>query len=562
MTRKFPLILLFSFLGGVMLLSAADRDIALVYLRNIDDLWSEDEEGAFRLVDNGLDYDDSLSGLWFFKGLYEYDRELFPEAEASLDRAWQSNDWEGGDLDRFIDLYFPLMSRLGKWDKILESEKGTAFHRVNRKSVILAAGWADFYLGRTDEAARRGRKGIDLYPDDWRFYALAVAGGRTEWVQTLLYNWDDDTNVMGRIFERLYKTGTLDSSLYSWYRNRNDRWGNLLMTEEKLRSGGNDSSRIISDYLDTWKPRDLVILRRFYDLADSSAREVLNRYLLEEEGEFSYDGDGDSYPEILLSEGKILQADRDRDVRWDTRIALGEDGNPSLWESSGGDTGNIEYRFYEWPYLKQMVREKRGNSQTFDYLYSRFSFTDDTLLSERAFPDVDNPEVMALTVFILGEDIHIPYHTLLVKCRSINESKSGGPTRKYYVVEGEVIAYEEDPEGQGQFTRQVLIENGRISAARRDLDGDGIFDLFEYYEKGVWSGYAVNYEGNGDSDFFEDWSFIPLKIWDYDGDSLMDGLLTGTYGEVVETVIPHREDPRDIGDYLSWERKFEAQWYR
>ena len=120
---------------------------------------------------------------------------------------------------------------------------------------------------------------------------------------------------------------------------------------------------------------------------------------------------------------------------------------------------------------------------------------------------------------------------------------------------------EEDPDDLGYLSRQVLIEDGIITAARRDLDGDGVFDIFEYYDKGVWSGYAVN-DGEGRSGFFEDWTFIPLKIWDYDRDSLMDGMIAGPYGEDVVTILPHRKDPRDVGDYLSWERKFEAQWYR
>ena len=414
MGRKISLVLLIAFAGSLSILFGADRDIALIYLKTIGNMWTDDEEGAYRLIDDGLTYDESLSGLWFFKGLHEFGQDDFLRAERSLDSAWMNNDWDGGYFDRFLDLYFPLLSRLGRWEKILAAEDGVAFHRHNKKEILLACGWADFFTGRPEGAASRGRKGLDLYPGDWRFYPLALAGGEREWIPSLIHYWGDDDKVMGQIFQRLYKLDSLDPELYSWYRERDDRWGDFLKAEEALTRNPRNLTAL-TDYLNRWNPDSLYLIKRLSDLSGPSSEEAVDNYLLGEQGGFLYDGDGDTFPEIMLTEEKSLLADRDRDGLWDTRIAL-SGRKPVDWESiDNGEERSVKYRFYEWPFVEEVTRGRDRGSQLLRYLYPRFSLAEAQAFPEGAFRNGENPSLMELTGFILGHDLSVPWHILLEK---------------------------------------------------------------------------------------------------------------------------------------------------
>ena len=510
-----------------------------------------------------MTYDASLSGFWSFRGLYEMEQNDLTAAEKSLDEAFSRDDWELGDFDHFLDEYFSLLFRLGRWEKILKAEESVAFQRGERAEILLAAGWADYFLGKGEKAFSRGRKGVDFYPGDWRFHPLLIAAGSDDWIPSLIHYWGKDDEVMNEIFIRLYRLQCLPDSLADWYINDGKEPGAFLTLTERIKSASGRNGSYLTDYLQTWQTADLYSLMSLADLGGESDRIMLNRYILDFPGELLYDGDGDTFPEIKLTEKKILMSDRNRDGRWDTQIALGRGGMPESWQSyDNKGTSSQMIHFFEWPYVREVVRSSNDTTQNLDYLYPRFSLKGEGLLPENTIEDVMAPLVLELADWIGTADLKIPFHVLSKNCREIKERKEGILTRKYYLTDGEVVGIEEDTDHMGWFNRQVLLDKGEITAARRDLNGDGTFDVFEYYENGNWQGYAVNLNGEGQSDYFEDWSFIPLKIWDYDGDSFMDGLMAGPYGEETVTVIPHRDDPRDVGDYIDWERRFEAQWYR
>ncbi|MDC7224246.1 MAG: hypothetical protein PQJ60_10935 [Spirochaetales bacterium] len=544
-------------------LFGSDRQIALAYLETIEQLWPQDEVRAFELIDDALTYDDTLSGLWFYRGLYELEQEDLSHGLVSLERALDADDWEKADFDYFLDTLFPLYVRLGKWESVLEGEKRVAYHRVNRKEILLAAGWADYFTGNRQDAARRARAGVDLYPGDWRFYPLIIASGEEDRVPSLLRYFGDDPMVMGQIFDRLYTLQSLPLELKVWYEAQNDEIGAFLSLEEELLRGGSSTGNRLEQYLVQWEPKDLYRLIRLVHLSTGEDRDRINRYLVEERGSFFYDGDGDGYNELFLTEEKRLKADRDRDGLWDRELSLDREGSPIRWAAwDHGDSSSYTYNFYEWPYVEEVLRTEGDSSQTFSYLYPRFSLNEGESFPERVFLDETNPAVTEWVEYILADDIHSSFSSLLTECRLIEERKGGHLARRYFLKDGEVFALEEDLREEGIMSRQVLLDQGRIVAARRDLDSDGRFDLFEYYEDGIWQGYALNRNGEGGADYYEDWTFIPLKIWDYDRDRFMDGYLAGPYGEQTVTVIPHRDDPRDVGDFIAWERKFEAQWYR
>jgi hypothetical protein len=110
--------------------------------------------------------------------------------------------------------------------------------------------------------------------------------------------------------------------------------------------------------------------------------------------------------------------------------------------------------------------------------------------------------------------------------------------------------------------RQILMDKGEIQAARRDLDNDNKYDLFEYYEKGIWKGYAINLNGKGWSDFYHDWSVIPIKIWDFDKDHIINSYSLESLGGEIKMIKPQVSDIIKVEDLLYWENRFEAQWYR
>ncbi|MDC7221943.1 MAG: hypothetical protein PQJ59_18575 [Spirochaetales bacterium] len=547
------------FLASLAFLSASDRQIALAYLEKIDQLWEEDRETAFNLIDDAMTYDENLSGLWLFKGLYEEEAQDYRAALVSWEKAFSLDDWESGDFDRFVDSLFPLYSRLGMWESIHEGEERIAFHRSYGKEILIASGWADYFLKNPRAAAIKARKGIDLYPGEWRFYSLMIASGGDDWIPTLLRYFGGDEEIMDLIFHRLYKLNVLPPSLDEWYRANSASLKSYLDLEDRLEGEGDGAGDDLASYLAEEQPADLFLIGRLNSLCGEQGRGMINDYILSAERDFSYDGDGDRIREALFTADHQLNVDRNRDGIWETEIRLDKSGLPSLWRSRGEEELR-EVSLYEWPSINRVKRERESSVQVFDYLYPRYSLED--YLNFRDFNNFDSPRVLELFDYIQGGDLNISFDSLLTECRYIEEWHGEALARKYYLASGEIMAIEEDPEGEGYFSRQVLLEGGVIQAARRDLNRDGRFDLFEYYENGNWKGYAFNDSWDEKSDFYEDWSFIPLKIWDYDQDSFMDGYMAGPYGEITVTVVPHSDDPRDVGDFISWERKFEAQWYR
>ncbi|MBN2626551.1 MAG: hypothetical protein JXA95_07790, partial [Spirochaetales bacterium] len=359
----------------------------------------------------------------------------------------------------------------------------------------------------------------------------------------------------------LYKQDALPAGLREWYEKRNSPFAAYLVCERTLAEKRNEALTALNTYLKDYQPEDLFLLSRLGRYSLAGVGETLNNYIRGTDKTLLYDRDDDSFPEMSLSADKILSYDRSGDGIHDRLIRLDSRGMPLAWQRIDS-SGSLEMDFFAWPFVSRVVRTGNGREQDFDYLYPRFSLISENLIPRKAFSDPSVPTPLEWVDFLQTEDLNPPFQILLGNCRFIEESREGKIARIYHIVNGEVMGIEEDTEGEGRFSRQVLVDKGEITAARRDLDGDGVFDLYEYYEKGVWKGYAINADGEGRSEFFEDWSLIPLKIWDYDGDSFMDGYLTGTYGENRVTIVPHRDDPRDVGDYLKWERQFESKWYR
>jgi hypothetical protein len=554
---------IFAFFSFFLLtgLFGSDRQIALAYLKTINELWDGDRTAACQLIDNALAYDDGLSGLWFLQALYDRDKEDFPAAEESYERAFLRDDWDGGDYDGFLDSYFSFLLNLHRWDLILERGESLPYQRKDRAEVLYASGWSSFETGDRESALSQSRRGIDLYPADWRFFALALAAGGTDWLPSLIHYWGSEAAVMEKAVRQLYKHDALPPGLREWYEKRDSSFAAYLVCERTLAEKRSDALTVLDSYLKENRPDDLFLLSRLGRFGQEGVRDILNSYILAAQRNLPYDREDDDFPEMALSEDKILSFDRNGDGIRDRLVSLDRSGMPLSWQRNSRN-GAMSMDFFAWPYISRVVRTGNGRVQNFDYLYPRFSLADENLIPAKAFAVPDVPTPLEWVDFLQREDLNPPFQILLKNSRFIEESRNGQISRIYHIAKGEVMAIEEDPEGEGRLSRQVLVDRGEITAARRDLDGDGVFDLYEYYEKGVWKGYAINADGEGRSEFFEDWSLIPLKIWDYDGDSFMDGYLTGTYGENMVTIVPHRNDPRDVGDYLKWERQFESKWYR
>lgn len=547
--RSFILAMLFL----PFILWAGDRDVALVYLKELNKSSPHTRQGE--MIDTALTYSDELSGLWHIKGRLSIDETDWDSALASYERALTEDDWEGGDFYAFLIDYMDLLTKMKHWDKILHSRSYLGPHWIDREPVLLASGWAHFYLNNEEAALGCASKGISLYPESYDFYLLHMAIRRDNTIERgFLYYWGEDVSVMESAAYRLFKLNRLTPALS--LRLMNISASELSRSLSLMaKEGEADYQEALADFIIAGGTEDLDILNRFYGSASTENKRRIDKYVLAGNRTFYMDRDGDSYRELLLDDKLVLTIDRNWDGRKESVIPLDKSGLPREWIDFQDRGEERIIRFFEWPQVREILLKREGVQRKFAYPYPRFS------LEER----VSLPRVSDLFAFLnwcYSQRLSLAPELILDGIHRMEMAGEGLPNRIYYFHDNRLTALEEDEDRDGFYERQVVFKGDQIEAARRDLDQDGLFDLFEYYDRGKWSGFAVNLNHRSWADFYEDWSLITLKLWDYDDDQLINGYILESTGGTEKIIVPRRDDVIRVEDLLYWEKRFESQWFR
>jgi hypothetical protein len=542
-------------------LSSSDREIALVYQEKVWEFIEKDSDKTWELLESAFAYDNRLSGLWCARGvLLEVKNDLAGAADA-YQRALIFDDWQGSDYDFFLNKYFKLLTRLGKWEKIIETRESIGFYRVNNSQVLLSSAWADYYLGNEREAAEKASRGISLYHENPDFYTLLIAcGGDRRIIDSFLYYWGDKKEELFSSLYTLYKLNKLPGELEEFYilEAQDDLSRFLALKQTLLKKQGDLAS--LKDYLENQSLYDLDFIFELYNLTDNKGKKIIEDELLKFSHDYFTDKNGDNYKELILNRERILSIDRNRDGLFETHIEFNQGGLPQNWISNMPSGNKRDISFFSWPYVKEVKRSTPYGVQIYSFLYSQFNLERedivDFLYENNSFSLVGMLKALQI------RDLSIPWENFINNCYLLQEYRNSILFRNYLIHGGEILGIEEDSQGDGLLDRQILMDKGEIQAARRDLDNDNKYDLFEYYEKGIWKGYAINLNGKGWSDFYHDWSVIPIKIWDFDKDHIINSYSLESLGGEIKMIKPQVSDIIKVEDLLYWENRFEAQWYR
>jgi hypothetical protein len=166
-------------------------------------------------------------------------------------------------------------------------------------------------------------------------------------------------------------------------------------------------------------------------------------------------------------------------------------------------------------------------------------------------------------VYIPGPlDLEISESFILDNCYRVHYLLDGKLVVRYEMDNGEVTVIEEDMDCNDIIDHRLYIENGIIKYGRRDLDEDGYFEAFEYYHDGHWKGIAVDTDSDNVAEYYEDWSYVRTRLWDFNGDSVIDTVYllrdeeeVNQYGLLFPEIL-YRED------LLYWNFEYENHLFR
>jgi hypothetical protein len=551
--------------------SQANRRTALRCLSNAKDYASEKQwKAAASQAVLGLQYDDSISDLWYVEAIAENELENTKAVVLSLvTNALTKSEWVDYNRDSARILYADILCDIGRYSEV----PGI----LDAKPVLFSADAeyirAKAYYRMKDEASiQTARNKIDtarkIYPDDTRFPLLFFKSESPSEKDTLVRKIADsfisrislyaeaapDKDAELEIYASLFAQGEQQTRMLKSFSARGLQ--HPLFAAAALRAGLLDEEAAF-DYFISFADGSISydILEDFIPLIKSSAvKQLEDTYFTAYSGVIISDTDGDGIENMFCkySRGRpatiVYDKNQDGIVDWTITCDFGVPVNAAITDNA------LTIQWDPYPSLSQVVFKGKNDTSalTFNLVREQLPWTPIDIEPDKAVVENTGASFFYPT---LRSDAGEITDSMLIKAASnyiipSQERTDAIITFTILDSEAQLARYTVN----GKLYAQAEFDNGVPTMRSVDADGDGVFETTEFYgydkdnkmdvhtmeeERAVMtnlfglpaegSGFylkLIQIDRDGDTipDFTEEYLAHHGKIssWDTDGDGLWD----------------------------------------
>lgn len=493
---------------------------------------------AEHLLSRALEFDAASSDAYFLLADTRIDEQSNTRANiAYLSAALKHDTWRAIERYDGVIALATLYNRIGAYREAIETLSLVgATDRMRSEYLFGMAGALYGANDRTggDEFAARGRR---LFPSDPRFFVVyefadPIPTLRTErWLDlyesrsaefleaVLAYATLTDGDVRRRALERYRRLGGRSARAeilgLPYAESLSQAW------ESVLESGGGELLDVVVEF------------HRFArERADTAALSEVRRFARTLDGDVFVKPSNDAFYTIRysFSDGRVTRIvfDENTDGVEDLVVAFDEGRIVSAVirvgdrAATGNHTTIVEYAQY--PVASTVRFEHDDRYRVYTTIDGRVripvfpSGSDAGSPTDTTFDD----DIDALRLFPIERLRTIVDERSLDARARIREEFDGSVTRFVSIENGVPFRSVEDSNGDGVIDRIVFFRDGVPYGARRDLLGDGTFDAYELIVANEVTVIAVDTRGDSVWDFLTTVGDDVHRVWDFDGDGLID----------------------------------------
>jgi len=533
--------------------ASIDPPIARLYIENARGLYSRGQyDDARQLAEIALQFDPSSSDANYLYGLIlrrdqKSTRQAVKHFQAALDN---DSFLTYQKTDTAVNLALTLV-RIGEADRAFGVIESAGAGDSASADLLYALSKVQYGRNMVAEAERAATRGMNLYPDDPRFFGILLSHNALPAFDEA--SWLDAHESREPAYLR---------ALLSYIQHARPPAERRKRIEQYFRLGGQDplASALYLPFaaepgteLDRFKrlggEGDKALLEMVWqELPEGAARDSFRKELMGLSATLVVDQDRNGYSEetFTVKDG----------VATSWMIDTNEDGLPEFAVQLDGKipqsvTRHEEHALYHltfasYPYVKSVrFTEDASGSQTLFRLLPgrlRYPLYSPETNWNSSVPDAVFPYTRAsVETLLTPENVRkLSYQmeptggTAAVgnvqtgdgarngAGQTVNIVPSGAGITVYRLINGNIVEAVQDLHGNGAIDHVVQYRNGEPQSGIRDLDDDGYFEVTEQYVDGSLRLLAVDENDDGTPEFYEDLGPPRVYAWDLNQDGTLD----------------------------------------
>jgi len=537
------------FLLGVNLYADMNTSLALIYQDKILHYLDEQKTSeAEELLEQALQYDLQLSGLWYAKTIIHNRKLEYGKALESARIAYSLKEWEGTPINKFLTLYSQLLDRMHLYEECKQLYLDLQWDSAADPVLLLRYAESLQQTGDLEGAVIAAEKGLSLFSDDPRFFQLLLSIDSQKYLYIFEDLWSQNPDIVSRIIEPLLWEKQ-DAGLLNFFVKygaedwKKEFWERTFWDVEGL-----------SDYLsENEYIRDMKYLESIYHRGDEKVQNLIMDFMKQSRERFNWDRNKDGYTDAFLAfqnDSWLFQFDSNQDGVSEGTVRFSSSFLPQEY-SRELEHGRVDVD-YHWPFVRE-ITWNRG-SHKLVYTLQRGSL-------KSLIPPLYSKDLLAYCDVIAQLEWNMNEYELLQRSQNVSEYTDQSILfRKYFLQNGRIFMVREDSDLNGIPDRLLKTDNWQPLAALRDINEDGIFDLYEYFHEGQWEGIFLDSNQDQRGDYLESWRPGEISIWDFNQDGFMDSGFNKQRNRAI--IIDDEREKISLDDTLFWDLDFRNFWFQ